>query len=260
MGKLWDAMRRAEQESGAQYVSDYNDNLQEPPERYAGDLELNIAPSMAEEYRKLLTTIRSTGQDEGREIKLLMLTAASSGEGVSTVAVTLACSLASDMRDSKVLLMDLNMRRPAIHNFFGISPMPGIVEVVSNYEKRMRLFRASPVRNLQNLHIMTAGNVNSVAYNPLQVIEHEHFKSFLKEIRTFYKLVIIDVPATNQFFDSASIAPFVDATLLVVEADATRTEVIAHARDRLEFANAKLLGIILNKRKMVIPKSIYKRI
>jgi protein-tyrosine kinase len=188
------------------------------------------------------------------------VTAAGHGEGVTTVATTLAAGLASDKRDNKVLLIDLNLRAPGIHKLFDFQAAPGIIDAVLEWDRRMEFFRASPLRLVPNLHVMTAGNTDMIETNPVEILEHENLRKFLRELKGFYTNMIVDCAPTIPFSDAATLAPIVDGTILVVDAQTTRWEVAAKARDQLVFADANLLGVVLNRRKMVIPQAIYRRL
>jgi protein-tyrosine kinase len=260
MGKLWDALKKAERNGHGDYVSDYEKSFEPPPEEYAGEFDLNLTPNMSEEYRKLNHVVRRIAEEQERELKLILVTAASFGEGATTVAATLAAGLAADRRDCKVLLMDLNLRAPEIHKLFDFMPAPGAIDAVAEYDKRMQFFRASPLRLIPNLHIMTAGNTDMISTNPIEVLEHENLRRFLGELKSFYTSVIIDCAPTIPFSDAVTLAPVVDGTILVVDAQSTRWEVAVKARDQLVFADANVLGVVLNKRKLVIPKAIYRRL
>ncbi|HUX06228.1 MAG TPA: CpsD/CapB family tyrosine-protein kinase [Acidobacteriota bacterium] len=260
MGKLWDALKKAEREGHSDYVSEYEQTFEAPPEDYAGDYDLNLTSNMSEEYRKLFHVIKRIGEEQRKDLRLVLVTAAGFGEGVTTVAVSLAANLASDKRDSKVLLLDLNLRNPDVHRIFDFMPAPGIVDAVLDYEKRMEYFRASPLRLVPNLHLMTAGNTDLIQTNPSEILEHENLGKFLKELKGFYKTVIIDCAPIFPFSDAVSLAPIIDGTILVIDAQTTRWEVAAKARDHLMFADANVLGVVLNKRKLVIPKAIYRRL
>jgi len=104
MGKLWDALKKADREGDANYVSKYEGSLEDPPAEYAGDLDLCLTTNMAEEYRKLMKILSKLGQEKNLEITMLMVTSSSAGEGVTTIAASLAAGIAKDMRNRSCLL------------------------------------------------------------------------------------------------------------------------------------------------------------
>jgi Mrp family chromosome partitioning ATPase len=82
----------------------------------------------------------------------------------------------------------------------------------------------------------------------------------LKLLRPRFDLVVIDSPAFARSFDGVIIAPHVDGTLLVIEAEATKATHVQNLRDRVIEAGGKVVGTILNKRKFHIPEAIYERV
>ena len=260
MGKLWDALKQAEREGNSDLVSEYENQFEQSPEDFSGDFSLHLTANMVEEYRKLFHMVRRISEEQANGMKLLMVTAPSFGEGVTTVATSLAAALAHDKRSRKVLLMDFNLRQPGIHELFNYRPAPGIVEAMLDHEHRMDFFRASPLREAPNLHLLTAGNIDLIETNPVEIVEHEYMRPFLDELRGFYDIVIIDCAPVIQYSDAVSLAPLVDGSVLVIDSSSTRWEVAVKARDQLTFADANLLGVVLNKRKMVIPNVIYRRL
>jgi Mrp family chromosome partitioning ATPase len=73
-------------------------------------------------------------------------------------------------------------------------------------------------------------------------------------------VVVIDSPAMSQSAAGVVIAPFVDMSLLVVEAERTRAAVARNLIERLDGAGGHVIGAILNKRRFHIPRSIYSRL
>jgi len=82
----------------------------------------------------------------------------------------------------------------------------------------------------------------------------------LKLLRPRFDLVVIDTPAFSRTFDGVFVAPHVDGTILVIEAEATKTTQVQNVRDRIIEAGGKVVGTILNKRHFHIPQAIYERI
>jgi len=260
VSKLWDALKRAEQQKKDTIVSQYEEAFSENPEGYEGDLMLNIPDNMREEFRKLASMLIKRSKDDGKPYKSLLICSARPGEGTSTMAVALAASIAADRQSHRVLLVDANLRNPSVHHHFGISESPGLVDVVMDYENRMKCFRASPVRFVPNLHLLTSGDVSRLNRGPVEVLNHEHCFSFLREIRKFYHFIIVDSAPINPYSDALSLSSVMDGTMLTIDAQSTRWEVAQRAATQLKQMDADFLGVILNKRKLHIPSPVYKRI
>jgi Mrp family chromosome partitioning ATPase len=82
----------------------------------------------------------------------------------------------------------------------------------------------------------------------------------LKLLRPRFDLVVLDSPAFARTFDGVFVAPHVDGTILVIEAEATKATHVQNLRDRVTEAGGKVVGTILNKRRFHIPEAIYERV
>lgn len=85
-------------------------------------------------------------------------------------------------------------------------------------------------------------------------------KAFWKSLRDAFDLIVIDAPALREATDGVVYAQASNATILVIEAEKTRKQVAEHLRDTLSLAGAKIVGVVLNKRKFYIPASVYSRL
>lgn len=260
MSKLWDALKRAEQQKKDSIVSQYEEVFAEAPEGYSGDLEINVPPFMREEFRKLASVILKRSKDGGKPYKSLLISSAREGEGTTTMACAMAASIAADRQSHRVLLIDANLRNPGVHEKFAISDAPGLIDVVRDYENRMKMFRASPLRFIPNLHILTTGDVDTLTKGTVEILNHERFYSFMREIRKFYHFIIVDSPPVNPFSDALSISAVMDGIILTIDSQNTRWEVAQRAVSQFRQTDADFLGVVLNKRKLHIPKSVYKRL
>ncbi len=82
----------------------------------------------------------------------------------------------------------------------------------------------------------------------------------LKLLRPRFDLVVVDSPSLTRSFDGVMISPHVDGTLLVIDAEATKTAQVQNLRDRIVEIGGKVVGTVLNKRHFHIPEAIYERI
>jgi hypothetical protein len=79
-------------------------------------------------------------------------------------------------------------------------------------------------------------------------------------LRTSFDLVLIDSPSTERSYDGIMLAPHVDTTLLVVEAERTRASVAQSLRDSITDVGGMIAGVVLNKRRLHVPGFIYRHI
>jgi Mrp family chromosome partitioning ATPase len=85
-------------------------------------------------------------------------------------------------------------------------------------------------------------------------------KMFWKSLKSMFDVIIIDAPALGNANEGVAYAQASNATVLVVEAEGTRKQVVENLRNTLESAGAKIAGVVLNKRKFYIPAKMYKRL
>ena len=84
-------------------------------------------------------------------------------------------------------------------------------------------------------------------------------EAFWNELHRFFELIVVDCPPRSEGVECTALAPYIDATVLVISAEDTRVPVAAHLRDELEATGARIPGIVFNKRRFYIPDFIYNR-
>jgi capsular exopolysaccharide synthesis family protein len=187
-----------------------------------------------------------------KNLKSLMLTSALPGEGVTPIIAQLARYLSKEA-GHKVLLIDANLRSPAVHKELKAARAPGlstILEGKASFEKA--------VQDLgNNLHVLTAGETG---LNPITLLGVHAMGDLLKSVKDKYDAVLIDCASLKDFKDAAVIATSIDGTVLVVNEGKTRRQVVKYAISSLEQKKANLVGTILNNRTFFIPRAIYDRL
>lgn len=184
--------------------------------------------------------------------RILTFISARSGEGTSTVAQDFAAALASETQQ-KILLLDAGQLYAERFMAHGIDPSLGMVDALA--------------LNMQ--HTQAVHSIGSGIYIARWVGREENHSlagklardaSFWKSMRALFDTIIIDAPALETSFDGVAFAARADATVLVVEAESTRQQVVEKLRDTLRDAGARLIGIVMNKRRFYIPDKIYRRL
>jgi capsular exopolysaccharide synthesis family protein len=186
-------------------------------------------------------------------LRTLMFTGVDHGIGVTTAVINFGRALAGST-GSKVLIIDANLRTPQLHSIFNLNPANGVAEVFAN--NGLKTYRFKEVGEKQ-LFVFTCGESCSERVN---YFEPKGFDALLQKASDKFDYTIIDSAPISRFADSLAICSRVDGVLLVIEAGKTRPQVALRAKMELEEAGAKLLGVILNKRKYYIPEWIYRRL
>jgi capsular exopolysaccharide synthesis family protein len=248
MGKTHEALLRAEQE--------LNKNLPQLP----GEEQKSIVPFSYDRGKEGATPkwyeelrIKLQTQHSNKLIKTIMFTSSVSGEGTSTTTVGFASSL-TESYQLKVLLIDLNFRKPGFHKFFEIDEKQGLMDVFCDTNGIESFLTGM---NCGNLYVVTR---NSHFSTSTSIFESGWFARFLKRVRESFDYVIIDAPPVTSFVDAQIIGCLVDGVILILESGKTRRQVALKAKKEIEAAGGKLLGVVVNKRKYRIPKWIYKRL
>lgn len=200
----------------------------------------NSKSPTAEQYRTIRTNIQFAALD--RDMATLMVTSAGPGEGKSTTAANLAVVLAQ--QGKKVLLVDADMRKPTVHYTFRSSNAVGLTNVLT---KQMSLEEAVNNTEVKNLHILSSGPIPP---NPAELLSSRTMDEMIKTALKFYDSIIFDTPPVMAVTDAQVIANRCDGTVLVVASGKTENEPAQKAKELLDKANGKLLGVVLNRKPM----------
>jgi capsular exopolysaccharide synthesis family protein len=175
---------------------------------------------------------------EGSRPKCLLITSAIPGEGKSTVAANLAITMA--FSGSKVLLVDADLRKGLLHEDFGCASNPGLSDVLS---QKINWKEALIDTGYAGLHFLprgkTASQVGELLLGPLTEV-------LLHEFRQHYDWLIVDSAPVLATDDTTSLAPKVDAALVVMRASHTSSRLTQNALDALYNRQVKVLGMIFN--------------
>jgi capsular exopolysaccharide synthesis family protein len=193
------------------------------------------ASAAAEAYRTLRTSITFLALD--RSLVVIQMTSPNSSEGKTTTLANLAVAMAKT--GQRVLLIDCDLRRPRIHEFFGLSNAVGFTSVlVGSVALPDALHEINPY-----LRILPAGPRPT---NPSELLSSNRTAKLLKAARGQTDFVLIDSPPVLPVTDAAVLAAKVDGTVLVAHAGVTSTKDFAHALEVLRRIDAPLIGGILN--------------
>ncbi|MEZ4417871.1 MAG: polysaccharide biosynthesis tyrosine autokinase [Gemmatimonadota bacterium] len=191
----------------------------------------------AEAYRALrLNLAFSDGDRTG--VRTVAFTSPGPNEGKSTSAVNLAVLIARQRE--RILLVDADLRRPALHLALGLPRQPGLADVLAG---TVTLDDALQIDVLPNLDVLTAG---PSADSPSDLLTSRAMEDLLAVLESRYNYVIVDSPPILAVTDAAVLAAHVDGTVLVVRSGATDQRAALRARTQLERVGVRILGVLLN--------------
>lgn len=189
----------------------------------------------AEAYRSLRTNLEFSSLDH--KLHTLLVTSTAPDEGKSTTLANLG--VINAQAGKSVVLLDCDLRRPKLHELFGLGNNTGITTALLNPDEMLPL----QVTTVPNLRIVTSGPLPP---NPADLLASERMDRLLQKVARDADLVLLDAPPVIAVTDAALLAAKVDGVLLVVSAGQTKREHAQRAKDLLGKVNARLVGAVLN--------------
>jgi capsular exopolysaccharide synthesis family protein len=171
-------------------------------------------------------------------MNVIAITSGSSGEGKTFCAMNLATVIAG--AGKKVLLLELDLRRPKIYEVFSIDNSEGLTTYLIGNSKKEDIIRDT---HIKNLHILNAGPVPP---NPTELIEHKRMEKLIEICRKEYDYVILDSPPIGLVADALLLNRLVDIYLFVVRIDHTKKNVSGLLKELRDAASLKRLSLIFN--------------
>lgn len=195
---------------------------------------------ISEQYKTIRTNINFSSVD--REMRSIMVTSSGPGEGKSTTAANLAVVFAQ--QGKSVLLVDADMRKPTAHYTFNVNNTFGFTTVLT----RQKMLREVVYQtDVDHLDLLTCGPVPP---NPAELLSSRSMEEFLVDAYADYDLVIFDTPPVLAVTDAQVLANQCHGSILVVSSGTTEIESAQKAKELLQSAKGKLLGVILNNREV----------
>src|SRR5262245_5165576 len=189
----------------------------------------------AEQYRALRT--RLTHADHGAPVAALLVTSPGRGEGKSVTAANLALTMSQDLQ-SRICVVDGDLRHSSLHQLFGIPETPGLADVLAG-----RADLADALVALED-HALTVLPAGQRPAHPAELLGSTAMRRLLQTLRSRFDRVIVDAPAAAPLADVGILTPLVDSVVLVVHAGATTKPAIQEAVDAI--GASKVLGVVLN--------------
>ena len=168
--------------------------------------------------------------------KVFQIESSVSGEGKTTVAGNLAVSLG--MTDKKIIVVDLDFRRPRLHRLFGISKETGIADYFLGAVTLEDIIKDS---GYANVDVITRG---AEVHNPALILVSDKFKALIAQLKEKYDYVILDCAPVLQVSDYIHISKVSDGVLFMVAHALTTKKQVAEAVKELRKNGANILGSV----------------
>ncbi|MEO6712175.1 MAG: CpsD/CapB family tyrosine-protein kinase [Mycobacteriales bacterium] len=188
-----------------------------------------------EEYRRLAATLHLMQAQKG--LQALIVSSALPRDGKTLTSTNLALTL-SESYKRRVLLVDADLRRPALHDVFGLSNVQGLADGL-----RATGPISLPFMQVSNhLTVLPAGRPDA---SPMAGLTSERMRDVIADARERFDWVIVDTPPVGLISDASLLASLVDGVLLVIGAGATPYDAVKRAV--AEFGRERIIGVVLNR-------------
>jgi capsular exopolysaccharide synthesis family protein len=191
---------------------------------------------VAESFRQVRGTLLKRIQAGDQRTVLVM--GGLPGSGSTTVAANLALALAG--ADRRVLIIDANFRRPAMHRVFGVQESPGLADGLAKVRPVEESIQAT---STPNLDLLTAGSKEHRLFERLSTLA---MAELLASLKARYDVVLIDVAPAIVANDGMALAQKCDATILVVRALSEKRGMVNRIKNELQDARSEFLGVVVN--------------
>lgn len=256
MSRIFEALRQSEREAaGSPLLNQSAGTTELSPSSAVSASDLSNVKTIAVDFRNCkdlapfrmehalaaekfsMLAARLTNIRMERNLKSLLITSSTVGEGKTFVAANVALMLAQQTR-KKVLLIEGDLRRPMLGTMFGLGPLAGLGDWASLRDPITSFFYRL---GEASLWFLPAGKVEQ----PAELLESRELVDLFHKLADWFEWVVIDSPPVAPMADSNLWARLIDGTLLVVREGVTQHKTLRIALETLD--NPKLLGAVLNE-------------
>jgi capsular exopolysaccharide synthesis family protein len=189
---------------------------------------------LIEQHRRLGAALHDLQGQHG--LKILMVSSAVQQEGKTLTISNLALTLSESFR-RRVLLIDADLRRPAVHEVFGIPNDVGLTDMVRKGGASVPLIEVSP-----GLSILTAGRPEA---NPLSPLMSDRLGEVVSQAAARFDWVLLDTPPIGMLPDAQLVARVSEGILFVIAAGTTDHALVQRCIN--ELGPERIVGTVLNR-------------
>lgn len=187
----------------------------------------------AESYRRIKTALEFANVDKHPQV--IQICSSMQGEGKSITVLNIAATYAED--DKKVLVVDLDFRRPKLHRSFRLENKDGITDVLAGH-----ISLDEAIKHGENG--IDCLNRGSKAPYPTALLGSENMANLFQELRKRYEYIIVDCPPILAVSDAAIVAKLTDGCLFVISQSKTEKAAAKESVKTLRDNNVNILGCI----------------
>lgn len=195
-----------------------------------------IKSTISEAYRSIRTALQYSASE--KPPKVILSTSATQSEGKTTSAANLAVTFTQI--GNKVVIIDCDLRRPRLHNIFGLNNTSGTTSYLTGIKKLTDILQFT---DIQNLDVICSGPMPP---NPSELLSSEKMKELIRELSITYDTIIIDSPPVLGITDTTILCTICDGVMLIVKGAKTSRELVNKAKKQIMSVGGKILGVLIN--------------
>jgi polysaccharide biosynthesis transport protein len=215
--------------------------------RRDGEAQPTLSAGEAESFHLIRAHLRYFNVD--RQLRTILVASAAPGDGKTTIARHLGAAAA--MMGSRVLLMEVDLRRPTLAQRLGVPSGPGLSDVLIGslpLDEAVRSIaldtRSGERSDGRSLDVLVSGAV--LPPNPGELVESHAMEALLRQAQAVYDLIVIDTPPLTAVSDAFPLLRKVDGVIIVGRVGRNRRDVAERLHETLQSVRAPLLGVIAN--------------
>ncbi len=193
---------------------------------------------LSEAYRVLRTNLGFSSIDG--ELRSIVVTSGSPGEGKSTTVANLAVVMAQ--AGKRVIVVDSDLRRPVQHKILAVGNNRGLTTALLDSETPVTFHLQNT--KIRGLRVLSSGPIPP---NPAEILSSQRMGQLIEELKEEADILVFDTPPVLTVTDAAVLAPKTDGTLFVVHVGKTRRDTLSQAVERIRKTNSQPLGVVLNR-------------
>jgi len=189
----------------------------------------------AERYRKIPFKLVSSVD---KNLNVIQVTSSIQGEFKTTTAVNLALAL-NEFENKKILIIDMDLRRPEIHNVFELDNLKGFSNYVLGEAKLNEIVKKTD----KGIDVITSGKKIELSH---VLVSNPKVKEMIEELKKSYDAIILDCPPILAVNDALIISKYADETVFVLNQKRVNKKEVIDAINTLKSENIKIAGIVMN--------------
>lgn len=206
-------------------------------EKYCSIINKNVGFRYVEAFRSIAS--RCEREFIKNNVRVVVVTSTQSGEGKSTFSMNLAYALSKNQK--KVMLIDGDLRKPSLKEMVGSkTPSYSISEFLKG-----KIKSSQAIINLEGTRVL-ALTPDKPSENPVDTINSDSMKNFIRDVKQVVDYIIIDAPPCNGLSDAAALAKHGDGVIYVVKEDEVRINKILDTMQEFSYTKKPIMGCVIN--------------